>query len=576
VPEGISIGLIDRAFIGIMPYKEGATDVFETALVFTPGYVIPSQLSKVRVTVLVYDSDGETDRRSQSISSEAVNVGPPQTHTEVLEAEVQAEQPTLPRDSTKVPTLDAQSNVTDSFSAAALTVDEVEQIKFEELERAGLGSAYLSPNGSQIAWTNGELLCVFSASGQKQNCVSIKNQIDEGSVMWSPDGKYLAFNELISARLIDSDIWVMDTSSYRLTNLTDDGFDGHIYEAPPTAYLDHSPAWSSDSRWLAFLRSPEAADDRPGSIYAITPDGNTLERVFDQDIPRSAFSLAWSPNGELFAYATHQGVVLARISGQETPEVIRFGDYATVEFSPDGQYVLACEPPLSVYPANCYVAPIDGNNDGFRLQVDSYNPARWAGWAPAGSTLVYIVNNPAQPEIAGLYLVQSPGESGKQVYPSSDMLGPFHTPWRTLTWAENNTILVRNQAFQFLLIHLEAGSVVPSDTVAPTPAPAIKPTCSATSSDLSAELTVGEEGWIIRSEVAGECKYDDLVWVVLFNGTEIIRENGVDRTALRLPIDESGAFTVWLEALYYDGTSHRISNEVTVEVTVEPVQVEIE
>ena len=43
------------------------------------------------------------------------------------------------------------------------------------------------------------------------------------SIRWSPDSRYLAFTENFFRRFTEPDIWVLDTTTWNVTDITDDG-----------------------------------------------------------------------------------------------------------------------------------------------------------------------------------------------------------------------------------------------------------------------------------------------------------------------------------------------------------------
>ena len=103
-----------------------------------------------------------------------------------------------------------------------------------------------SPDGSKIAWfsdASGEyqLMIGDQAGVEKPRTVALPAAAFYSSLEWSPDGKHLSFvdNHL--------NLWAMDVATGKATKLDSDTY------ADPGRSLD--PAWSSDSRWIAYSKS---------------------------------------------------------------------------------------------------------------------------------------------------------------------------------------------------------------------------------------------------------------------------------------------------------------------------------
>ena len=125
---------------------------------------------------------------------------------------------------------------------------------------------------------------------------------------WSPDGKYLAFPNKDSA----GDRW-------RIWVFSLDTMEERPISSPPANIIgDHQPAFSSDSKSVAFRRisSPQVTD-----IYLTSIDGGSDKRLtFDQTL---VDGLAWAPDGQSIVFASHRAgdLSLWRISvSSGTPE----------------------------------------------------------------------------------------------------------------------------------------------------------------------------------------------------------------------------------------------------------------
>src|SRR5687767_10544350 len=103
----------------------------------------------------------------------------------------------------------------------------------------------------------------------------------DGSPAWSPDSRRLAF---YSERGGDADIYVMDADGRAVRRLTSDKAD------------EGYPSWSSDGRTITF------DSDRAGNfeIFAMNADGSNVRRLTNH--PARDVSAAWAPDGSAIAF----------------------------------------------------------------------------------------------------------------------------------------------------------------------------------------------------------------------------------------------------------------------------------
>ncbi len=86
----------------------------------------------------------------------------------------------------------------------------------------GNTAAFLAPDGSRFAYLNNRELCLYSLSGEKRDCIALDRDIhvNPETLRWSPDSTKLAFSEDFIYSFRDSDIWLYDTETNALTDVT--------------------------------------------------------------------------------------------------------------------------------------------------------------------------------------------------------------------------------------------------------------------------------------------------------------------------------------------------------------------
>src|SRR5881296_3648335 len=133
-------------------------------------------------------------------------------------------------------------------------------------------------------------LYVFDVTSKKLTQVT-SGDFDDSEPAWSPDGKSLAFTSNRSTpdpdRNFNNDIWVV------AANNTDKG--ANVARITTNLGSDHSPAWSPDGKWLAFVSQVDVkAIDYATQHLAIAPsnggEAKVLTLAFDRSVHRPRFS----------------------------------------------------------------------------------------------------------------------------------------------------------------------------------------------------------------------------------------------------------------------------------------------
>ncbi len=191
----------------------------------------------------------------------------------------------------------------------------------------------------------------------------------------SPDGRWIAWGETSTdweQNAYVSQIWVMRRDT------------GEKWQLTRNKKSSTSPAWSPDSKWLAF------ASDRDGKrqVYVISPQGGEARGVTASETPVGSF--AWSPDGKTIAYAATAAETKAHKDRNE-----KYGEFIIVE--------------QDYTNAQLWVVEVDAAKPTARAltKAEDFHVSDFA-WAPDGRELAVVA--PKDPDLshfdtADLYLV---------------------------------------------------------------------------------------------------------------------------------------------------------------------------
>ena len=180
----------------------------------------------------------------------------------------------------------------DGTGVAQLTADD-----FQHLHNTNLS---WSPDGTKIAYISGDdlahYLSVINADGTGKRRLRETNSpfLD---VVWSPDGTKIAFS--VGFDIVNSNLWIMNADGTGVTRLTN-------HDDNPSHY-SRSPAWSPDSRYLAFRSNRDGNDE----IYVLSVSSNFGETALSSTFrltnnAASDIDPAWSPDGSQIAFASNR------------------------------------------------------------------------------------------------------------------------------------------------------------------------------------------------------------------------------------------------------------------------------
>lgn len=156
----------------------------------------------------------------------------------------------------------------------------------------------LSPDGAWLAGVGPQgTLCLWDVDTLTPHCddtvLQISRQVPLPTMAWAPDSSAVAFDLDALVFGIDSDIYVFDVATAELLNLTDDGYDGSLFDARTGTPIDIVPTWSPDGSQLAFVRSSVGDDPRSTTIMRVDRNGGEPVELHRLDVDEP-FAV-WTP-----------------------------------------------------------------------------------------------------------------------------------------------------------------------------------------------------------------------------------------------------------------------------------------
>ncbi len=300
------------------------------------------------------------------------------------------------------------------FSPVVRPVDVFNQ--WEKSVVRTVEGAMLSPDGAQVAWY-GEIrervsglpavaLCNHAFATLETYCYLLPDAVKSPSVLsWSHDGHYIFFtNERIESSA-NADLWVFSTPRGLLLNATNTNA---LASNVIPAYSSIAPTWDPFNSYLYFIRDLTQADGAANwELHRITSD--QLETAFQrlsQDLLMQAGQVQTEIQSALDSAdetrATRQaerqayeGLQIPSDRQVPSPEEYVI-DFTTVNALQVSQPAIASE----------LIAPIAGLPAGSRLN-DTYRETLFAPTEldQGGLMMALLLNNPADPEQAGLWLL---------------------------------------------------------------------------------------------------------------------------------------------------------------------------
>jgi tricorn protease len=180
-----------------------------------------------------------------------------------------------------------------------------------------------------------------------------------------------------------------------LATINTDGSDLRrvVVPAVPHSLAPQWPAWSRDSRRIAFIRFSGGIEPRSG-LYVADADGSHQRRILAAPKFRVLEQPRWAPDGRRIAFSQgNVGVSVVNSDGSARRVVLRNTDrkrvwIGSIDWSPDGRRLVVG---LSDEGAGSLViVNSDGSNPTSIAEVPLLQESAGVAWSPDGRQLAYI------------------------------------------------------------------------------------------------------------------------------------------------------------------------------------------
>jgi Tol biopolymer transport system component len=341
-------------------------------------------------------------------------------------------------------TLSLMQNQDNFFAGAAAGAQETmiaqELSATPATKRTSTPSSTVLPQlkGSIAYISGGTELVIANMNDGSQPTAIIHDGAEKNSLIWSPNGKQIAFaanvndnwdvyvvnvNDGIVTRLTDNPAkdwlpsWSPDGSQVVFESFRDGDFElyridqdgGNLFRLTNSPFGDARPAWSPDGQWIAFVSNRDGSSE----IYRMDSDGNNVQRLTVDTTPDVGPS--WSPDSQWIAFTSwrdgNSEIYRMKADGSAqqrlTANNVR-DDYPL--WSPDGQRILHISGDKSAEAENVIVMNSDGSSARALTAAPGNNGS--PSWSPDSCYIAFQTNRPGMNEV---YVMNLNGEIIKQI-----------------------------------------------------------------------------------------------------------------------------------------------------------------
>lgn len=249
-----------------------------------------------------------------------------------------------------------------------------------------------------------------------------------------------------------------------------DGTDQRVLTDPSDpGSFDHSPQWSPDGSWLAYLQFTSTPDGGTNSVAVLPRDGGQ-----PQVLDASGYGPAWSPDGLHLAWVSihsdgSYGVTVADVFTTPTAiDVLATHDYPMPAqpgwptFSPDGlsltfalgnYFANAPDPGADLYTMSVTGTGLQQVSHGLRIEPGNGNYS----WSPDGVRLLTLAETDANPGAPTAYVLDRDGSHQHKLFDGGESVYEDAATW---TPTGDAVALVTNSPYSGIRLVRLDGTVV--------------------------------------------------------------------------------------------------------------------